>query len=77
MSLPRPLKHTPIRTCAVCRASVPQELLDRLTLEGGELKKDEGPKSAGRGVYVHPEHDLSDVKTRERVVRNVKRGGQK
>jgi predicted RNA-binding protein YlxR (DUF448 family) len=71
VSEPRPLKHTPIRTCAVCRVQVPQELLDRLTLEGGELKKDEDQKSAGRGVYVHPEHDLSDPKARERVIRSA------
>lgn len=66
-------KSTPIRTCAACRVEAPQELLQRLTLVAGELQTDSTKRAEGRGVYVHPEHDLSDMKTRDKVIRSVSR----
>lgn len=67
-------KGGPIRTCAACRVEAPQELLQRLTLMAGELQADSDKRAEGRGVYVHPEHDLSDTKIKERVIRSANRG---
>jgi hypothetical protein len=63
----------PIRTCAVCRAQAPKELLERLAAQDGELVADPKRTVSGRGVYVHPEHDITESKTKSTLIRSVSR----
>ncbi|MFN3267108.1 MAG: YlxR family protein [Deinococcales bacterium] len=63
-------KRIPIRTCAVCRARLPQRQVLRLGRDAtGLLQPDPKRRMAGRGVYICQSANCRSLKPLGRVAR--------
>ena len=63
-------RHTPIRSCVVCRQTSDKRALLRVVRlpekEGGQVVADPTGKRAGRGAYVCPESDCIEKAQKQR-----------
>lgn len=71
-------RHTPVRTCVVCRQKFPQKELERFTYPApGLFLPDAGSKKEGRGYYFCQSPVCQRKKPRFRPGRKVKNGAKK
>ena len=64
-------KKVPIRTCIVCRKSLPKKELNRIVKSGEEIFFDMTGRANGRGAYVCSDPECMNKLKKQKVLNRV------